>query len=350
MSSPVSPSSSHPAQLSAIVPTLGSSPWLGECLRALRDEGQALAGGGGGLEIIVVCPAREPLAVDRELADRWIETGVALGFAAATNRGIAAASGRWIATINDDLVIQPQWAGRLIQALLDHPGAAAAQGVNLDLDQPEHTDGYGLGWNEEHQAVQLGHGEPPAAATAPTREVFGVSATAALYRRAALDSVRLTGRRSEGRSEDHSEDQTDDLFDTCFGSYYEDVDLACRLRNAGWTALSVPAARALHAGSLTGKRRGFRRSTQIYGNRHLVLARHLGSRYWPRLPRLLWRDCKDWLRAPFSQPSLLAAIPAGWARALYRLPAYLHRDTPRTPPPPPRATPRSCRESDLREP
>ena len=326
-------------QISAIVPTLGASPWLEDCLRALRRE----EGGSGELEIqleiLVVCPAREALALPRDLADLWLETGPPLGFAAATNRGIAAASGRWIATVNDDLILQPGWASRLLAALLDNPGAAAAQGVNLDLDQPEVTDGYGLGWNAEHQAIQLGHGEPPPPATAPTHEIFGVSATAALYRRPALEEVRLP--KSWG------EDPAGDLFDTRFGSYYEDVDLACRLRQGGWRALAVPAARALHAGSLTGKRHGVRRSAQIYGNRHLVLARHLGGGYWSRLPRLLWRDGKDWLRAPFSQPSLLAAIPAGWARALYRLPAYLHQARANTPLS--TATP-SPGESGIREP
>lgn len=302
-------------RVSAIVPTLGASPWLAQCLRALRDEGLSQEE----MQIIVVCPAREPLALATELADLWLETGEPLGFAAATNRGIAAASGSWIATVNDDLVVQPGWAGALLQPLLDDPRAAAAQGVNLDLDHPERTDGYGLGWNEELQAIQLGHGEPPPPPDAESHEVFGVSATAALYRRAALQEVRLAGRDEE------------EFFDTLFGSYYEDVDLACRLRNGGWTALAVPTARALHAGSLTGKRRGLRRSAQIYGNRHLVLARHLGSHYAPLLPRLLWRDGKDWLRAPFGQPGLLVAIPAGWARALLRLPSYLHRGREHSP-------------------
>ena len=107
-------SSSAPTsiQISAIVPTLGASPWLEKCLRALRDE----EGASGELEIrmqiVVVCPAREPLDLPQDLADLWLETGPPLGFAAATNRGIGTASGPWIATVNDDLILQPGWASR----------------------------------------------------------------------------------------------------------------------------------------------------------------------------------------------------------------------------------------------
>ena len=55
-----------------------------------------------------------------------------------------------------------------------------------------------------------------------------MSATAAIYRRSALADLGDAGRPFDAR-----------LF-----AYYEDVDLACRLRAAGHRALRVPAARA----------------------------------------------------------------------------------------------------------
>src|SRR5262249_20868677 len=135
-------------------------------------------------------------------------------------------------------------------------------GVNLVLDESGRVDGWGLGWNRALQAVQLGHGEAAPPLTAPMREVFGVSATAARYRREALAAVALPGGQ---------------VFDERLGSYYEDADLACRLRAAGWTALSVPAARARHAGSMTsgiagtGSALARARWANVYGNRYLVV-------------------------------------------------------------------------------
>jgi GT2 family glycosyltransferase len=147
--------------------------------------------------------------------------------------------------------------------------------------------------------------------------VFGVSATAALFRREALLATAL----GDGQ-----------VFDERLISYYEDVDLACRLRAAGFAALSVPAARARHAGSATGRTLGGARWAAIYGNRHLVLARHLGSAYWGRLPALLARDGRDLARAALARDgSRLAGIARGWARAARHLPAYARRGAPSVP-------------------
>jgi GT2 family glycosyltransferase len=195
--------------------------------------------------------------------------------------------------------------------------------VNLRLDRPEVADGWGLAWNRAFQAVQLGHGEPALPADAPVREVFGVSATAALYRRAALADV--AGVALPGAQ----------VFDERLGSYYEDADLACRLRAAGWTALAVPAARARHAGSATtvsAAALSRSRWASLYGNRYLVTARLLGSRFWPRLPALAWRDGKDLLRALSSgEWTQAGGIGAGWGRALRRLPDFARRGRPALP-------------------
>jgi len=112
----------------AVVPTLGRSPLLLPCLEALRREGAG---------IIVVDQAEIPVEIPAGLADHVLRPGRNLGFAAATNAGIAMAAGEWIATVNDDALVEPGWAGALIAALEADGGAAAAQGVNLVLDRPE---------------------------------------------------------------------------------------------------------------------------------------------------------------------------------------------------------------------
>ncbi|MBI1830865.1 MAG: glycosyltransferase family 2 protein, partial [Planctomycetes bacterium] len=70
-----------------------------------------------------------------------------------------------------------------------------------------------------------GVGGEGAAFLEPCR-VFGASAAAGFYRRAALDRVGL--------------------FPEHFGSYFEDVDLAFRLNRAGYRAMFEPASRVLH--------------------------------------------------------------------------------------------------------
>jgi GT2 family glycosyltransferase len=299
-------------EFTAVVPTLGASPWLGGCLEALRrDAGRAV-------EIVVVHQGGGSCEPAPGLADRVISLPANLGFAGGTNRGLAAVRGRFVATVNDDLEVEAGWSRALLAALAADPGAAAVQGVNLLLDDPGRVDGCGIAWNRSWQAVQRRRGRPAPPREGPPEEVFGVSATAALFRPEALAAAALPGGG---------------VFDPRLGSYYEDVDLAGRLRAAGWKALVVPAARARHAGSATGSRHGLRRLALVYGNRHLVLARLLGRGYWRRLPAVAGRDLADWVRAPLrGDLGPLLAIPWGWARALRHLPAYARAGPPLLPP------------------
>jgi len=288
--------------VSAVVPTLGRSPFLIPCLQALRGEGA---------EIILVDQGETPVEIPAGLASRVLRPGRNLGFAAGTNLGIGEATGEWIATVNDDAIVEPGWRAALVAALEADPRAAAAQGVNLQLDAPEVADGCGLAWNRWWQAVQIGHGRMAPPLTAGVREIFGVSATAAVFRRSAL-------RAAAGEA-----------FDPRLGSYYEDVDLAGRLRAQGFRALLVPAARARHAGSATGRTLSRERWRLIYGNRYLAAARLLGAAFWPRMPRMAARDAIDLARAALGGDGALAAgILAGWLRAARHLPAFAHRQPP----------------------
>ncbi len=318
--------------VSAVIPTLGASPWLASTLASLRRSA-----GDAQLELIVVDQGTEPVPREHVVeADQVIRLDVNLGFAGGTNAGIEAAQGDWIATVNDDVLVMPDWLPALLEAIAVRPDVVAVQGINLRWQPPSEpasepkdklilpleeapgtrADGAGIAWNRWLQALQIDHGEVPESPTAPPHPVFGVSATAALYRRSALETVRLTGGASKG------------VFDGQLESYYEDVDLACRLRQCG-TAWTVPAARAWHAASTTGKTRPRRRLRQLYGNRHLVLARALGRSYGLCLPRLLLRDVGDLVGSPVRADLRgtvddVTGILSGWMRALRHLPSYIH--------------------------
>jgi len=315
----------------------------------------------------VVDQAPQPLALPPGLADRVLRPERNLGFAGGTNLGLDAARGELLATVNDDAVVGPGWLAALTAALRGDPRAAAAQGINVlagpagmetgvgdgsgdgdndarqgdrpGQDEPERIDGCGLGWNRWWQAIQIGHGEPlpvTTGAVVAVTEIFGVSATAALFRRSALERVALDGQ----------------VFDPGLVSYYEDAELAGRLRAAGFSALLVPAARARHAGSASGRTAaaGRERWRLIYGNRYLAAARLLGRGLWPRLPRMVLRDLLDvagpaallhaLLRrdrpllpgdrgtGPGAGRGRLSGMAAGWGRALRHLPAFARTGAP----------------------
>jgi len=285
----------------AVVPTLGAST-LEAALASLRREGATV-------EIVVVHQgpgAPPPAAVT--FADQIIELPRAVGFARAVNAGLAAREARLALLLNDDAELLPGWLEAVRAALDAEPRAAAAQGVDLAADASV-ASGCGIGWNRWWQAVQLGLGAPPPHGAA--REVFGVSAAAALFR---LDALRAAAR-------------PDGVLDAMLDTYYEDVDLAARLRARGGTALLVPSARALHGGGGSAAALGGRRQRLLLGNRWLVLARLLG-RALPRVvPRALVRDVADLGR----HPSLAPGVVAGWMRALRLLPRFARLGPPLVP-------------------
>ncbi|MCH9648413.1 MAG: glycosyltransferase family 2 protein [Deltaproteobacteria bacterium] len=314
-------------KISAVIPTLGASPHLETCLRALRSDG------GEELEIVLVDQSPKPLDLPEELTDQVIRPGKNLGFAEATNRGIAASKAPLVATINDDLVIHPNWCARLEQVLAGNPRAAAVQGLQTRLGNEREIDGCGIALDHWWQACQLGSEEPANLWSDPeTTEIFGVSATAALYRRSALERVALPQPRLLRLAGLPSGRRGPRFFDSSLGSYYEDVDLACRLRAAGFRAYRAPGARADHAGSATGNRRPLKRLTQLRGNRYAVVARLLGRTLWLNLPRMLERDTRDLVRACLrGQFTNAAAILLGLVRAIWLGPRYVHFGPPSVP-------------------
>ena len=343
--------------LSYVVPTVGVPKHVAGCLESIyRDASETAAPA----ELIVVW--QHPGASARDLArDREERTGgpAALrvlagqlaadhpaafrrsprivqlprpaGFARAANAGIAASQGLWIALVNDDAVLAPGWTRALLESLGACAGAdpkpsadsqvAAAQGINLlpASDSGEVlVDGAGLAWNRRWQAVQVDRGESAPPPGGVPRPVYGVSATAAIYRRDALVAVSPPGGPLRP-------------FNERLDSYYEDVELADRLRRASYEAVLAPAARIEHAGALSsrGRRAARRRVRRIYCNRLLVLAARRGRSFWPRLPGLLFRDAVDMLRTRKGEP--LPGDPRrprpvdllfAWCRAVRLLPRF----------------------------
>ena len=365
------PSGGAAPSLSYVIPTIGVPEHLEKCLASIYRDGERLD---ASLELVIVWQA--PVGADAEDAEntggsavlsalcrrlasarpraidgapRIVELPRPAGFARAVNEGIAISSGEWIALVNDDVVLEAGWARRLLEAAGGGSRVAAAQGINVMAGgdgggEEERVDGAGLAWNQRLQAVQPGRGEavdewathrvrrrprrlPPKAAgeragrqAGTAHPVYGVSATAAIYRRAALAEVSGAGDVLRP-------------FDERLDSYYEDVELADRLHGAGYRAVLVPAARAEHAGALSSRspQAARRRTRRVYANRLLVLARRLGRGFWPRLPVLLGRDVVDALRRPEAErmpgdlvPPGIVDLACAWGRAGRLLPRFAH--------------------------
>lgn len=201
-----------------------------------------------------------------------------LGFTGGVNEAFRHVDADFVALVNNDAWVERDWLATLLEAMAREPTLAAVQTI---IRRDEQTiDGAGIDISDG-TFRQIGSGMP-LSSTLP--EAWGVSATAALYRVAALG---------------------DRVFDPRFFAYYEDVDLCARLHAQGWTTRVLPVVKAMHYGSRSAAVLGRRALRLRTRNRYLVAKLHpgVGDRR-----ALLREDLKLLLRARSSLRGLLEGL------------------------------------------
>ncbi len=210
--------------IAVVIPNWNGMRWLPGCLGSLAAQTLAPA------ETIVVDNGSTDGSLDL-LAEspgvRVLNLGRNTGFAFAANRGVEAAQSGLVALVNTDIELEPDWLERMAAALERDPGAASVACKMVDLQRPELLYDTGDVLRRDGACEQRGRFERDDGRFDEPGEIFGACAGAALYRR---DAVLAVGG-----------------FDERFFTYLEDVDLALRLRLAGWGCRYEPAV-ARHAG------------------------------------------------------------------------------------------------------
>jgi GT2 family glycosyltransferase len=207
-------------------------------------------------------PPAEILAIDNGSSDgapemtrsrgaRVIPMGRNMGFAAAVNRGVAEAKGDWLAVLNSDVELAPDYFEKLSAS-----GALFATGKILSpsglLDGAfDLTVRGGVTW-------RAGSGMPDAPPFDAPRDIASPPFTAVLFRPEVF-------RRVGG-------------LDERFESYLEDADFGLRCAARGIAGRYVPEARAIHVGSAAMGRWHPQVVRLISRNQLFLAARHCRAR------------------------------------------------------------------------
>jgi GT2 family glycosyltransferase len=224
------PTANRP-MLSVVIPTYNGRALLSVCLASVERNRPP----GLDLEVVVVDDGSTDGTVEW-LAEVYPSARVVArerngGFVAAANDGLAAARGHFVQLLNNDTEVMPGWAEAGLSPFAD-PRVGSVAPLVLWRTDPSRVDSAGDCYLLCGLPIKRGHGEPVARWAAHSAdEVFGPSASSAFYRAEAL--ARTGG------------------FDPGYGSYYEDVDLAFRLRWAGYRCVFAPRCRILHEVSAT---------------------------------------------------------------------------------------------------
>jgi len=181
-----------------------------------------------------------------------------LGFAAGHNQGFKESRGDFICCLNQDVVLDKNFIQEAVRELTKNNRVAALQGKllrwnigNLSLGQSAGyqvsyiVDTTGLLVLKNRRIVNRGQGEIEQGQFNKREEIFGADGAAPVYRRQALEDVKISLAGRTGKLS--WQGARDEYFDQDFFCYKEDVDLAWRLRLAGWQAVYQPACLAWHA-------------------------------------------------------------------------------------------------------
>lgn len=237
-----------------------------------------------------------------------------LGFAHAHNQGISLSDADAVLIVNQDLILDPRCIEELTAALARDAtlGSVCPKVLRFsfssdELRMPVRTDTIdttGLSIRRSRQSLNRSEGLQGEGTFPP--ETFGAPGVLALYRKTALDDVAWGH----------------EYFDDDFFSYKEDVDLAWRLRWAGWGCRFVERARAYHYRSVVHHHDSLTRvvkerssrvplfRTLSYRNHLLTMIKNETARtFLPHLPHILWYECKRIAYLLLREWRTLAAIP-----------------------------------------
>jgi GT2 family glycosyltransferase len=218
-----------PVSLSVVIPSHNRPDLLAACLRSVVRHAPART------EVLVVddgSPNGEASAISRQFpAVQVVRLPRRRGFCVAANAGIRAACGEIIELLNDDTEVTASWAEEALAAFIAPTVAAVAplvlcwQGPDV-MHLPPLIDSAGDRYYIGGVAGKRGHRQPLRPEYLASRSVFGASASSAFFRRKPLLDVGA--------------------FPESFGAYFEDVDLAFRLRRAGYEIRFAPGSRVYH--------------------------------------------------------------------------------------------------------
>jgi N-acetylglucosaminyl-diphospho-decaprenol L-rhamnosyltransferase len=152
------------------------------------------------------------------------------GFASTANRGVATGSSPVVVLVNNDVAVRPEFLEQASAALAGNERLGAVAPALVTSDNRT-VDSIGLAADKTLAGFPRAAGRQLEEAGLDRARLAGPSGGAAAYRR---DAWEEAGGLDE------------ELF-----FYGEDLDLALRLRAAGWEAAAAPAAIGVHLGSAT---------------------------------------------------------------------------------------------------
>jgi GT2 family glycosyltransferase len=253
--------------VSIIIPHFNGISILDECLRSLKKCTYRQ------LEILVVDNASTDNSVQflkyHYPAIRIIQNKENVGFAEGCNRGILNAQGEYVLILNNDTIHEPDWIGRLMEALLSDADIAIVQPKILSYQNRRLFDYSGAsGGFIDYFAYPFARGrlfytiEQDDGQYEDRREIFWASGTAFLARKEIMLKAGL--------------------FDKVFFAHMEEIDLDWHVHLLGYKIIVEPKSVIYHRSGYTLGTESYKKKYLNHRNSLLMLMTNyqLGNLFW----------------------------------------------------------------------
>jgi len=263
---------------------------------------------------------------------RVVDAGGNVGFAAGHNLAYKNSTANYFLLLNPDMYLMPEVVDNMVQFLDEHTETANVSVRLMRWDFEKGLQGFtndidAIGirlfrnrravewltretWSQESESADVRK-----IFEKPAIEVFGASGAFVMYRRSCINKVLLPG---------------ENIFDPTYHSYKEDLDLAYRLRNAGFTSYVILNSVSYHDRTGAGPRNlgdlaaiknkktmPFYVSFHSYKNHIRTLYK---NEYWQNFlmdaPFILWYEFKKIGFFLLTQPSI---VFKGWKEIFQHL-------------------------------
>ena len=190
-----------------------------------------------------------------------------VGFAPGHNQAIRKCYGDLILCLNSDAILTPNYLEQALKSFDDEKvGAVQGKLLRYDFEKEEIKkdlkskkniiDTIGLVMLKNRRIIAQAQGEQDEGQYEKEKEIFGADGAVPIYRRTALEDVKLpmanAARLRFASADAQFSNQIKDFkkigeyFEEDFFMYKEDVDLAWRMRLYGWKTIYQPKAIAYH--------------------------------------------------------------------------------------------------------
>lgn len=222
-----------------------------------------------------------------------------IGYPAAINQALLYAKGKYVITLNPDVILDSWYISHLVKTMELQPvSVGSASGLLLRInhvgDKSNIIDSSGLYMRRNRRQGLLSEHSYLSEASKKINMIFGPDGAAAFYRRTMLDNIALSSQ---------------EIFDNNFFMHKDDVDVAWRAQLRGWSSIHVPSAIAYHVRTFRAGQRQrvsfFFRALAVRNRYLLMIKNEIPRHFFADIFSILLYEIGIFIYILFREPSSL---------------------------------------------